>query len=85
MINNVVDMVKRYPGSELYVLESEEIPFFAIITEDTKDVINELNDIEELEADVAVLSPDEVEEVTAGSNEFASEIRKVLQEGTRLV
>jgi hypothetical protein len=85
MISNVVDMVKRYPGSELYVLEGEGIPFFAIITEDTKDVINDLNDIDELEADVAVLSPDEVEEVTAGSNEFASEIRKVLQEGTKLV
>ncbi|MFO7880961.1 MAG: hypothetical protein R6U52_00290 [Kosmotogaceae bacterium] len=85
MISDVIEMVKKYPGSELYILEGDDIPFFAIITDDTKNVINELNDIEELEADVAVLSPDEVEDVASGSNEFASEIRKVLQEGKKLV
>lgn len=82
---DLLELLKSYKIDEAYCLESDEIPFYAIISPEASSVMSALEELSDLEADVVVLSPEEKGSLYSSESEIASTVLNVIERGSRLI
>jgi PII-like signaling protein len=84
MKEKLLALEEKHSISEMYCLE-EEVPFFVIISEDADMIIKSLEEVQELEADVVVLTEEEKVALEKANSEIGKVVSRVLKEGQRLI
>lgn len=82
---DLLELLKNYKIDEAYCFESDEIPFYAIISSEASKVMGALEELSDLEADVVVLSPEEKDSLYSSDSEIASTVLNVIEQGKRLI
>ncbi|AKI96904.1 hypothetical protein [Kosmotoga pacifica] len=82
---NLMEKLKECEVEGVYMVEGEEVPFYAIIAKDPEQLMKILGEHEDFEADVAVLSPEELEALKSTKSEIALTVINAIEKGTRLL
>ena len=82
---DLLDLMKDFKIEEAYCLESEGVPFYAIVSADAASLMGAIGELNDLEADVVVLSPEEKESLYFSESEIANTVLHVIEKGKRLI
>ncbi|ACR78903.1 MULTISPECIES: hypothetical protein [Kosmotoga] len=85
MVNYLVECLKEYKLEEFYHLEGDEVPFYVIVSQEPEKVIEVLQSLDDLEADVVVLSPEEKEAIGSTNSEIAAAVSKAIEKGQKVL
>ncbi len=84
MKEKLLTLKDEHDISEMYYME-EEVPFFVIISEEAEKIISSLEKVQELEADVVVLTDKERKKLEEADSEIGRVVSRVLKEGQKLI
>ena len=85
MVGYLVEHLKEYKLEEFYHLEGDEVPFYVIVSQEPEKVIDVLQNLDELEADVVVLSPEEKAAIGSTNSEIAVAVLKAIEKGQKIL
>ncbi|OAA31171.1 hypothetical protein AT15_06650 [Kosmotoga arenicorallina S304] len=84
-MTDLLEKLKEFEVEGIYVVEGEEVPFYTIITNDPEELMKFLEERDDFEGDVAVLSPRELESLREAKSEIAITVMNAIEKGTKLL
>ncbi|MBO8165596.1 MAG: hypothetical protein DRP32_01740 [Thermotogae bacterium] len=84
-MTDLIEKLREFNVEEIYLIEGEEVPFYTIITKDPEELMKFLEERDDFEGDVAVLSPGELESLKEAKSEIAVTVMNAIEKGKKLL
>jgi hypothetical protein len=84
MKEDLLKLIEEFDVNELYFLE-ETIPTYIIVSAQSESLLKKIGEMEEIEADIITLTPDEKEALKFSPSEISKVVMNVMEKGERLI
>ncbi|HOI63238.1 MAG TPA: hypothetical protein PLM80_10260 [Mesotoga sp.] len=84
MKEDLLKLIEEFDVTELYFLE-ETIPTYIIVSAQSESLLKKIGEMEEIEADIITLTPDEKEALKFSPSEISKVVINVMEKGERLI
>ncbi|HNR78617.1 MAG TPA: hypothetical protein PK411_03930 [Mesotoga infera] len=84
MKEDLLKLIEEFDVTELYFLE-ETIPTYIIVSVQSESLLKKIGEMEEIEADIITLTPDEKEALKFSPSEISKVVINVMEKGERLI
>jgi hypothetical protein len=84
MKEDLFKLIEEFDVNELYFLE-ETIPTYIIVSAQSESLLKKIGEMEEIEADIITLTPDEKEALKFSPSEISKVVMNVMEKGERLI
>ena len=84
MKEDLLKLIEEFDVNELYFLE-ETIPTYIIVSAQSESLLKKIGEMEEIEADIITLTPDEKEALKFSPSEISKVVINVMEKGERLI
>lgn len=85
MNEELLKILGDFNVKELYFLQDDAIPTFIIVSSESEEILKKVGELEEIEADIITLTPEEREKLKLSKNEISKVVLNVMEKGEKLI
>ncbi|HCO69735.1 hypothetical protein [Mesotoga sp.] len=85
MKSELMKVIEGFSVEEVYFASGEPIPTFVIVSIESEDLLQKIGEMEEIEADIIVISPEERKKLENANSEISKAVMNVIESGEKLL
>ncbi|MDD2333096.1 MAG: hypothetical protein PHD38_01675 [Mesotoga sp.] len=85
MKSELMKIIEGFSVEEVYFTTGEPIPTFVIVSVESEDLLQKIGEMEEIEADIIVISPDERKKLESANSDISKAVLNVIESGEKLL
>jgi len=85
MKSELMKVIEGFSVDEVYFTSGEPIPTFVIVSVESEDLLQKIGEMEEIEADIIVISPEERKKLENANSDISKAVMNVIESGEKLL
>ncbi|MBN2219497.1 MAG: hypothetical protein JW697_04395 [Kosmotogaceae bacterium] len=85
MKSELLRVLEGFSVEEVFYTSGEPIPTFVIVSMESEELLQKIGEIEEIEADIIVISPEEKKKLENANSEMSKVVLNVIESGEKLL
>ncbi|MBN2254023.1 MAG: hypothetical protein JW701_10015 [Kosmotogaceae bacterium] len=85
MKSELMKVIEGFSVKEVYFTTGEPIPTFVIVSVESEDLLQKIGEMEEIEADIIVISPEERKKLDSANSDISKAVLNVIKSGEKLL
>lgn len=85
MKSELMKVIEGFSVEEVYFTTGEPIPTFVIVSVESEDLLQKIGEMEEIEADIIVISPEERKKLDSANSDISKAVLNVIKSGEKLL
>ncbi len=85
MKSELMKVIEGFSVEEVYFTSGETIPTFVIVSVESEDLLQKIGEMEEIEADIIVISPEERKKLENANSDISKAVMNVIESGEKLL
>jgi len=85
MKSELMKVIEGFSVEEVYFTSGESIPTFVIVSLESEDLLQKIGEMEEIEADIIVISPEERKKLENANSDISKAVMNVIKSGEKLL
>ncbi|PNE22764.1 hypothetical protein V511_07425 [Mesotoga sp. Brook.08.YT.4.2.5.1] len=85
MKSELMKVLDDFSVEEAYYAAGEAIPTFVIVSMEPENLLQKIGEMEEIEADIIVISPDERKKLESADSDMSRVVMSVIESGEKLL